>query len=258
MHSAEPAPGSLAPITIGGDANMRTIVAAAAMACLLTQAASGQTAGGAADSDASGEGDVGGAVGLATSAASDTFFIAEPREYHMLATDLAGEPVFLDATDTGIQRRGGAPAAGEADAAFLEGERPIGTITDLVLDRRGGAAGLVVELDPELPGGDREIAVAMGLVRMLPDSEDVARTHILLSVDPIDIENAPDFQRSDVPDPARGTDGQSGNAAPAEDASPASASDTATEGAADAPQQPEGASPQPTPDSEGGDRPQPE
>lgn len=230
---------------------MRTIVAAAAMACLLAQAASGQTADGAGESAGTGEGDVGGAVGVATSAASDTFFIGEPREYHMLATALAGQPVFLDATDTGIQRRGGAPAPDAIDAAFLEGERPIGTITDLVLDRRGGAAALVVELDPELPGGDREIAVAMGLVRMLPDSEDVARTHILLSVDPLDIENAPDFQRSNLPESAEGAgaggaDEPDGEAAPADQS--AEEPSTPAEGAGDAPQE----------DGTAGDTPQPE
>jgi hypothetical protein len=37
--------------------------------------------------------------------------------------------------------------------------------------------------------------VAMGLVRMLPDAEDPAVTRILLSLDPVDLENAPEFQR---------------------------------------------------------------
>ncbi len=237
---------------------MRTIVAAAALAGLLVQAAAGQTAG---DRDGTAEGDAGGAVGIATRAATDTFFIAELLEYHLLASNLAGQPVFLDATDTGIQRRGGAPTPGTADAAFLDGERPIGTITDLVLDRRGGAAGLVVELDPELPGGDREVAVAMGLVRMLPDSEDVARTHILLSVDPADIENAPAFRRADMPEDAGDAVGQTGTDTPAEDEAaageqPAGAGEAA-EDATDGSQQENGAAGQPD-GSEDGEAPQPE
>lgn len=158
------------------------------------------------------EGEVGGAAGLATGAAADTFFIEQPLDYHLLATDLPGRPIFLDVTDTGMQLRTGgeAEAAGAADAAVLKGEQPLGTISDLLIDRRGGAAGLVVELTPDMRGGGREIAVAMGLVRMLPDPEDPAKTHILLSVDPVDLENAPAFDRADVPQGAQQAVGSDG------------------------------------------------
>lgn len=179
---------------------MRMLAAAALLAALIGPHALAQTA----EEDTATEGEAGSAAGLATAAAADTFFIQKPLEYHLLATGLPGREVFLDATDTGMQLRTGeeAEAGGAADSAILKGEQPLGAITDLLIDRRGGTAGLVVELVPDMRGGGREVAVAMGLVRMLPDPEDPATTHILLSMDPIDLENAPTFERTDLPEGA--------------------------------------------------------
>lgn len=180
-----------------GEPIMRRLVTAAALAASLGTGATAQPS----EEGGSVEGDVGGAAGLATGAAADTFFIRAPLEYHLLATELPGRPIFLDSTDTGLQRR----TAGEPEAErttgseVLTGEEPVGTITDLLIDRRGGTAGLLVELTPDMRGGDREVAVAMGLVRMLPDPEDPATTHILLSIDPVDLENAPTFERARAP-----------------------------------------------------------
>jgi hypothetical protein len=216
----DPGRGGQRRATTKGEFGMRTLFAAAVLAAAL--AGPVVLAQEAEVEDGSPEGDVGGAVGLATGAAADTFFIRQPLEYHLLATELPGRAVFLDATDTGLQQRtaGEPEAAAAADAAILQGEAPVGEITDLLIDRRGGTAGLVVELAPEMRGGSREIAVAMGLVRMLPDPEDRATTHILLSIDPVDLENAPTFERAELPQ---------GGAEGAE-AQPAGPSDEAEEG----------------------------
>ncbi len=159
------------------------------------------------------EADVGGAVGLATGAVGETFFIRAPQEYHILSTDLPGHPVYLDTTATGLQRMTAAdPAAeGTVDREVAEGERPLGEVVELLLDRRGGAAALVIELDEAMRGGEREVAAAMGLVRMLPDPEDPRVTRILLSLDPVDLENAPTFERPDA---------REGDAAAAEEEEP--------------------------------------
>jgi hypothetical protein len=143
------------------------------------------------------EADVGGAVGLATGAIGETFFIRAPQEYHMLSSELPGHAVFIDTTATGLQRMSAADpeAEGTVDREIADGDRAVGEVVELLVDRRGGTAALVIELDEGMRGGAREVAVAMGLVRMLPDAEDPAVTRILLSLDPVDLENAPDFQR---------------------------------------------------------------
>jgi hypothetical protein len=143
------------------------------------------------------EADVGGAVGLATGAIGETFFIRAPQEYHMLSSELPGHAVFIDTTATGLQRMSAADpeAEGTVDREIADGDRAVGEVVELLVDRRGGTAALVIELDEGMRGGAREVAVAMGLVRMLPDAEDPAVTRILLSLDPVDLENAPEFQR---------------------------------------------------------------
>jgi hypothetical protein len=143
------------------------------------------------------EADVGGAVGLATGAVGETFFIRAPQEYHLLSSELPGHAVYIDTTATGLQRMSAADpeAEGTVDREIADGDRAVGEVVELLVDRRGGTAALVIELDEGMRGGAREVAVAMGLVRMLPDTEDPAVTRILLSLDPVDLENAPDFQR---------------------------------------------------------------
>jgi DNA mismatch repair ATPase MutL len=143
------------------------------------------------------EADVGGAVGLATGAVGETFFIRAPQEYHLLSSELPGHAVYIDTTATGLQRMSAADpeAEGTVDREIADGDRAVGEVVELLVDRRGGTAALVIELDDGMRGGAREVAVAMGLVRMLPDTEDPAVTRILLSLDPVDLENAPDFQR---------------------------------------------------------------
>jgi len=175
---------------------MKTLLLSSLVAMLAAGGAAAQATG-AGQAEADTEAAVGGAVGLATGALGENFFIRSPQEYHLLAGEMAGMPVYLDATAGAMQPHLGQEpeAAGTLDAAIAEGERPLGAVADVLLDRRGGAAALVLELDPELRGGAREIAVAMGLVRMLPDAEDPATTRILLRLDPADVENAPNFER---------------------------------------------------------------
>lgn len=164
------------------------------------------------------EAEVGGAFGLATGAVGETFFIRTPQEFHLLTSELPGHPVFFDTTPTGMARpvTEEPEAAGTVEQEIREGEVPVGVVTDVLIDRRGGAAGLVIELNEEMRGGGREIAVAMGLVRMLPDPDDPAATHILLSIDPVDVEAAPDFERPGAP--ADGAAAQPQDAGPAGDA----------------------------------------
>jgi nicotinate-nucleotide--dimethylbenzimidazole phosphoribosyltransferase len=139
-------------------------------------------------------------TGISTGAVGDTFFIRAPLEYHMLASDLPGRPVYFDTTmPVGQTTATRPPEDSGVEAEIRQAERPLGTITDVLLDRAGQVAALVIELDPEMRGGDREVAVAGGLVRMLPVSDDPAETVVLLTLDPVDLENAPAFERPQPP-----------------------------------------------------------
>jgi hypothetical protein len=190
---------------------MKTLIASAALLVGLGGASFAQESPDAADAEEPAveadpaldeDTEVVGAVGLATGAVGETFFIRTPQEYHLLSTELPGQPVFLDTTATGMQHMSVTDpgAEGTVDEGIAEGERPLGEVVELLIDRRGGAAALVIELDEAMRGGEREIAVAMGLVRMLPDADDPAATRILLSLDPLDLENAPDFVRRGAED----------------------------------------------------------
>lgn len=135
--------------------------------------------------------------GLSSGAVGDTFFIRTPLEYHMLASELVGQPIYFDTTIAVGQTAAIEPTAGDdVEEEIREAERPLGAISDVLIDRAGQVAALVIELDPELSGSEREVAVAGGLVRMLPVSDDPNKTVLMLTLDPIDLENAPEFQRT--------------------------------------------------------------
>jgi PRC-barrel domain len=139
--------------------------------------------------------------GIATGAVGDTFFIQAPLEYHLLGSELPGHPVFFDtSTPVGTTAAAPMPEGGDpVDSEIREAERPLGTVTDVIVDRAGRVAGIVIELDPEMRGGDREVAVAGGLVRMVPGTDDPSQTVMLLTLDPVDLETAPDFERPHTP-----------------------------------------------------------
>lgn len=139
-------------------------------------------------------------TGLSSGAVGDTFFIRTPREYHMLAADLPGRPVYFDTTMPVGQTTGARlPEDDGVEDEIREAERPLGTVTDVLLDRAGQVAALVIELAPELGGEEREVAVAGGLVRMLAVSDDPTQTVLLITLDPADLETAPAFERPESP-----------------------------------------------------------
>lgn len=186
---------------------MIPLIAATTLVLMLNQTALAQEAP-----------EVDGAVGLATGAVGEAFFLRRPEAYHILASEIPGQPVFLDRTSTGIQQPtvDEAQTGGAAERGIREGTRPVGVITDVVIDRAGQVAGLVIELDREMRGGSREIAVAIGLVRMLPGSTNANETSFLLALDPVDLVNAPDFERPALPAQAGGGAGRGGAVQPQE------------------------------------------
>lgn len=169
---------------------MKLLIATTALAAMLGQYALAQTA----EAD---QAPVGNALGGAGRAPNEGFFIVTPEAYHILASQAPGQPMYLHRTATGLEQTTVDAAGAEVAVppGVNEGTEPVGVITDVVFDRAGEVAGLVISLDQAMGGGEREVAVAIGLLRMLPGSVNANETLFLLALDPADLMSAPDFQR---------------------------------------------------------------
>lgn len=167
---------------------MKLVIATTALAAMLGQYAVAQTT----EAEQAPVGDAAGA----SRAQSEGFFLARPEAYHFVASQAPGQPVYLDRTATGIEQTSVDAAAEVAVAPGIdEGTEPVGVLADVVFDRAGQMAALVIRLDEAMGVGEREVAVAIGLVRMLPGDVNANETRFLLALDPADLVGAPDFQR---------------------------------------------------------------